>query len=25
MYVHGAYDADKGVIADFHYIYVAED
>jgi len=25
MYVHGGYDADKGVIADFHYIYVAED
>jgi len=25
MYVHGGYDADKGVIADFHYIDVAED
>jgi hypothetical protein len=25
MYVHGGYDADKGVMADFHYIDVADD
>lgn len=25
MYVHGGYDADKGVMADFHYIDIADD
>ena len=25
IYIHGDYNADKGIIADFHYINVAED
>lgn len=25
MYIHGGYDADKGVMADFNYIDVADD